>query len=164
MSWLTHRRSWRSEFVYCLAAGCSMATDAVGRFRPRRLAFRLRPRLLHQVDQTVERRRTAPFCSCLRRVEQRAGLEAPGRSGRCCMPKASDGSCRRLNSDWRKRWLVTARPGTAALFPDRAAAADSSFPKQDAEETRWSFQARVPSRPWAAVRFCAALLEVSVAR
>src|SRR5215470_17888162 len=61
MSWPTHRRSWRSEFACCLAAGCSIATDAVARFRWRRPVFRLRPRLLHQVDQTVQRPRPHRF-------------------------------------------------------------------------------------------------------
>src|SRR5258708_34174187 len=61
MSWLTHRSSWRSEFGCCPAAGWSMATDAVARFRRRRLVFRLLPRLLHQVNQTVQRRRRHRF-------------------------------------------------------------------------------------------------------
>src|SRR5258708_32104889 len=98
MSWLTHRRSWRSEFVCCLAAGCSMATDAVARFRRRRLVFRLLPRLLHQVDQTVQRRRRHRFelafgCKRLKRLwltptsarlvgNQNARRPAAARSGR----------------------------------------------------------------------------------
>src|SRR5260370_12633482 len=61
MSWLTHRRSWRSDFVCCLAAGCSMARAAVARFRQRRLVFRLRPPLLHQLDQIAQRHRPHRF-------------------------------------------------------------------------------------------------------
>src|SRR5258708_21653272 len=61
MSWLTHRRSWRSDFVCCLAAGYSMARAAVARFRQRRLAFRLRPPLLHQLDQIAQRHRRHRF-------------------------------------------------------------------------------------------------------
>src|SRR5215468_8760892 len=60
MSWLTHKRSWRSEFVWCLASGCSMIRSAVARFRQGRLVLRLRFRLL-QLDQIIERRRRHRF-------------------------------------------------------------------------------------------------------
>jgi hypothetical protein len=69
-----------------------MARGAAARFRQRRLVFRLPP-LLQEVDHIVQRRRRLRIELACGASNKRAGLDARGRSQRCCCakPKASDG-------------------------------------------------------------------------
>ena len=53
---------------------------------------------------------------------------------------------------------------TTALFRDQVAVACLLFAHHDAKQARWLYPVHALSQPWGVVRFCAALLDVPIAR